>query len=102
MWKSFVTEEQNISVVRLRLLALVLALALTWYAVNPAPGPVRLVKRDEGPPDEQRREAKSRLGMRYALMPVESDEMNSAANPCPPDTQRSIDDLEWSEVIGVD
>lgn len=96
----FVTEELNILVIRLRLLALVLALALTWYAVNPAPGPVRRVKRDEGPPGEKRREAGSRLGMSSEVLLAEAV-MNSAAGPLPSDTERDIDDLEWPEVIGV-
>jgi hypothetical protein len=46
---------------KLRLLALVLALALLWYSLNPAPGRVERVKRDEEVPDGKKREAEPRL-----------------------------------------
>lgn len=49
----------NTRTIRLRLLALVLALVLAWYAMNPVPGSTRRVRHDEGQPDEKHREAKS-------------------------------------------
>ena len=58
---------------KLRLLALVLALALTWYAVNPAPGPVRRRKREGDQPEAKKRDA-----------------------------LHQADDLNWPEVITID
>ncbi|HYO62061.1 MAG TPA: hypothetical protein VER08_00235 [Pyrinomonadaceae bacterium] len=46
-------------VFRPKLLAFVLALALTWYTLNPAPGPVRpRARRGNDEPDAERRERK--------------------------------------------
>jgi hypothetical protein len=79
---------------RLRLLALVLALALTWYAINPAPGSMNGIKRDEGWPDEKRREEKppSRIGYDFGGKGASMTE--SDADPVP-------EDLEWPELIDV-
>jgi hypothetical protein len=85
---------------RLRLLALVLYLALTWYALNPAPGPVQRVERDEGQSDEKRRTAQFPLDMRCALARLHVDAMASAEDPAS-SVVVSIDDLEWPEVIDV-
>ncbi|HEX8140018.1 MAG TPA: hypothetical protein VF544_20825 [Pyrinomonadaceae bacterium] len=46
---------------KLRLLALVLALALLWYSLNPAPGRVERVERDDEVPDGKKREAEPSL-----------------------------------------
>lgn len=46
---------------RLRLLALVLALLLLWYSLNPAPGRVERIKRDDEVPDGKKREAEPTL-----------------------------------------
>lgn len=91
---------QRIQEIRLRLLALILALALTWYVMNPAPGPVRRVKRGKGQPDEKRREAKSRLGISLEMLPAEADVVNSADSLSSSEAERDIDDLDWPEVIG--
>lgn len=94
------TDEQTIQTIRLRLLAFVLALALTWYAMNPAPGPVRRVKRDDGPPDEKRREAKSPPGLSCVYVGMEIGTMKSALDPLSP-AGEDMEDLEWPEVIDV-
>jgi len=87
---------------KLRLLALVLALALTWYALNPAPGPVR--RRNSRPgdaPEGKRREERSRVGGR-----VHADAgLGRAANR--PATERprepeDVEALDWPEYIEVD
>ena len=44
------------------LLALALFLVLTWYVMNPAPGPVRLHKREDHPPDANRHGAQAPSG----------------------------------------
>ena len=93
-------EEQTRQTIRLRLLALVLAFALTWYAMNPAAaGPARRVKRDEEPPDEKRREVKSPLEVSHVLR-TEGDMMKSSLNQFS-QAAESIDDLEWPEIIDL-
>ena len=83
---------------QIRLMALALALALTWCAMNPAP--VQRVRRGEGQPDEKRREAKSPPGANFEQTPPQATAMKSV-----PDSFSSAgldgDDFEWPEVIGV-
>lgn len=86
--------------IRLRLLALVLALALTWYAMNPAPGPARRAVRDDEPPDEKRREADSSRGVGYRLARAGCDAPRAAPTPARSEVQE-IDDLEWPDVIDL-
>lgn len=88
--------------IRLRLLALVLAAALGWYAVNPAPGPVRRVRRDDEQPDEKRREAR-----RPPLNRAPSGNVPDVFRLTPglaasASASEDVDDLEWPEVIGVE
>ena len=92
-------EEQTIQIIRLRLLALVLALALTWYALNPAPGPVHQVTRDEGRPDENRREVKPAFGASHPLARVEAGVGWASVNS-PPDAGE-WGELEWPEIIDL-
>jgi len=89
-------EERLKRAVRLRLLALVLAVALTWYTLNPAPGSVRSVVSEEEQPDERRREVKSRVAgfESNAMEPVMFESVSDPA-------VENIDDLEWPEVIEV-
>jgi hypothetical protein len=93
-------EERIIRVIRLQLLAFVLALALTWYASNPAPGSMTRGKRDEGQPDEKRREAKSPSGLNCEPVWTEGNVTESALDPFSSAVE-NIDDLEWPEVIDV-
>jgi hypothetical protein len=88
--------------IRLRLLALVLALALTWYAVNPAPGPVRWVgKGGEDEPPENRREAESASAS--SLDPTRRVMgMTRAAASRPADAEGGAGELDWPEFIGLD
>lgn len=86
--------------IRLRLLALVLAAALGWYAVNPAPGPVRRVARDDEQPDEKRREAR-----RPRLNGAQAADVANALRMTPrvlTSADEDADDLEWPEVIHVE
>jgi flagellar biosynthesis/type III secretory pathway M-ring protein FliF/YscJ len=93
MWK-----EQFIHQIRLRLITLVLALLLTWCAMNPAP--VQRVRRGEEQPDEKRREAKSPPGVNFEQTPPQATAMKSV-----PDSFSSagldVHDLEWPDVIDV-
>ena len=86
---------------RLRLLALVLALALTWYAMNPAPGPARRVRRDEETPDEERRVTGSPAGVGYEPELAGAAAVRSAVRASSSQAEENIDDLEWPEVIDV-
>lgn len=82
---------------RLRLLALVLALVLTWYALNPAPGTVRTRARETEPPDENRCEAKNALRASRQPEWVEAGVKGSSRSP----SSRAEDagELEWPEII---
>jgi hypothetical protein len=106
--KQLMRNEQELSGVRLRLLAVVLALALTWYALNPAPGPIRHVRRggDEGP-DEKRRERKSRApeAASAGALSLPSALRSSATRPPEADEVDEPDDLEeldWPEYLSLD
>jgi hypothetical protein len=79
---------------KLRLLALVLALALAWYSLNPAPRPVIRKKLKEEPPDEKKRNIEP-LSM-PATLPVAFGTISEAAEPLPPADE---DDFEWPEFI---
>lgn len=81
--------------IRLRLLALVLALALTWYVLNPAPVSVRTEKRATEPPDEQHRDVKLPTMPRYGSFGTEAVVIELAS----PHEVENIDELEWPEVI---
>ncbi len=82
------------------MLAFVLALALTWYALNPAPGPVHTFKRDEGQPDEKRREVKLPSGNKRDAA---WDGVNATESIATSDTPagEEIEDLEWPEIIDL-
>lgn len=93
--------EQTVSGMRLRLLAFVLAMALAWYAMNPAPGPARWVRKTEEPPDEARRNAENVAANSYRLD-------LSRTSIAPPHAPASLvgegtesADLEWPEVIDL-
>lgn len=93
----FMGEGQVIQEIRLRLLAFVLTMALIWYTMNPAPGPVRQVKRDEGQPDEQRRGATSPTMEDYDFGGAEGVAMKSAVDL----SMAEVEVLEWPEVIDI-
>ena len=90
-------EERFRQVIKLQLLALVLALALTWYAMNPTAGSQCQAKRSEEHPDEKRREEKSPVRIDYNLDVIEAFAMKPAVDWAVQD----IEDLEWPEVIAL-
>ena len=49
--------EQTIQTLKLQLLACVLALALLWHSLNPAPRSMSYQERKEKPPDKKKRDA---------------------------------------------
>ncbi|MCA1568055.1 MAG: hypothetical protein LC803_20905 [Acidobacteria bacterium] len=92
-------EERFRQAFKLRLLALVLALVLTWYALNPAPGTVRADRRETEPPDENRSEAKTAFRASRQPEQVEAGVRGSSFHP--PSRAKEVDDLEWPEIIDV-
>jgi hypothetical protein len=98
-------ERQAGEIIKLHMLALVLALVLTWYALNPAPGSMQRLERDEETPEEKRREKKSSPSMSLESMSLESmsPELRGSDDVMRKSTVNrgieDIDDLEWPEVI---
>lgn len=87
--------EQNKQTFKLQLLAFVLALALLWYSINPAPSPVSRNKSEGELPDEKRRELEPKL-QRGHTPPVSSKTFESSSmSTSAPDE----DDFEWPEFI---
>jgi len=90
-------EDRFRQAIRLQLLSLVLALALTWYALNPAPGAVRTDGRETEPPDENRCEAKTAIKASRRPQWVEVGLSGSSLNPRAGD----VDELDWPEIIDI-
>jgi hypothetical protein len=91
-------EERFRQAIRLRLLVFVLAFALTWYALNPAPVPVQTGARETEPPDENRREAKSGMRASCDLEWVEAEVKRSSVVK-PSSRTDEAGELEWPEII---
>lgn len=60
--------ERTKQTLKLQLLACVLALALLWYSLNPAPRPIARIKSEDELPDEKKREAEPQL-LRAVVLP---------------------------------
>lgn len=93
-------EERIRQALRMQLLALVLALALTWYALNPAPGPAWTDRPDAEPPDENRREARNAFGAHRH--PAWSEFGVGRLPVSPPSRAEEAWELEWPEVIDIE
>ena len=88
--------KQNTQIFKLRLLAVVLALAILWYTLNPAPRPVLRKKREAETPDEKKRTIEPRS--MPATLPVVLKPTGEMAEPFPlPDEDE--DEFEWPEFI---
>lgn len=81
---------------KLRLLALVLALALIWYSLNPAPATVIRRKREDEPPDEKKRNVEA-LNM-PATLPA-AFRLSALMVEVLPSSDQEMDDFEWPEFI---
>jgi hypothetical protein len=79
---------------KLRLLALVLALALVWYSLNPVPRPIIRRKRDDEPPDEKKRNLEPQS--MPVILPIAFRPLGEVVKPSPPPDE---DDFEWPEFI---
>ena len=67
------SREETKREIKLWLLALALAVALTWYVINPAPGPIHLHERDDDTPDVDQREAQTQItgtSRRFGIKPA--------------------------------
>ena len=90
------TRERTKQTLKLRLLALVLALALVWYSFNPTPRLVIRKKREAEPPDEKKRNVEPRSVP--ATSPIAFRLTGEAIEPLStPD--KDEDDFEWPEFI---
>jgi hypothetical protein len=93
-------EESFRRAIRSRLLALILALALTWYALNPALAVVvRADRRETEPPDEQRHEAKTTRGA--VVHTAQAERVTGGLCLNPSSHAEEVDELEWPEVIDI-
>lgn len=82
---------------KLRLLAFVLASALAWYSLNPAPRPITRTKREDAVPDELKRELEPRL-RGAAILSVGPGTLGTGLGDTPSRNQDE-DDFEWPEFI---
>jgi hypothetical protein len=82
---------------KLRLLAFVLALALVWYSLNPAPCSIDQGRREDEVPDEKRLEAEPRL-QGATISPVLLA-MPGAGLGDKPVSNQGEEDFEWPEFI---
>jgi uncharacterized protein YydD (DUF2326 family) len=55
------SRERTKQTFKLQLLAFVLAIALLWSSLDPAPRPLVRITREEEPPEEKKREAEPQL-----------------------------------------
>jgi hypothetical protein len=78
-------------------LALVLTLALIWYSLNPAPRPLKRIKREDEQPDEKKREAEPQLRA-TALLPLMPGRGVAGLKDSSAPTKEE-DDFEWPEFI---
>jgi hypothetical protein len=89
--------ERTEQTLKLQLLAFVLAIALLWYILNPAPRPIARIKREEEPPDEKKREAEPQL-LRAAISPVffgpPKVGLGYISSP-----NKDEDDFDWPDLI---
>jgi hypothetical protein len=89
---------QSKQTLKLRLLALVLALALAWYSGNPVPRPIIRRKGDDEPHEEKKRS----LGPRSSLGTVLAafGTTGEMAEPLPSsDEDEDEDDFQWPDFI---
>lgn len=90
-------KERTEQTFKLRLLALVLALALVWYSLNPAPSPFARIEREYEPPDEKKRAAEPQL-QSAALWSAVSETLGAGLGDGPLPNQDE-DDFDWPEFI---
>lgn len=90
--------ERNRQTFKLHMLALVLALALLWYSINPAPSPITRYKPKAEPPDEKRRELEPQL-QRADVSHTSSENFRMGRKGTTSPADEDEDDFEWPEFI---
>jgi len=88
--------EQTKQTLKLRLLALLLALILIWYSRNPAPRPVIRKIREAEPPDEKKRNVEPQT--MPTTFPFAFRSTGEAAILLPA-SDGNKEDLDWPEFI---
>jgi hypothetical protein len=89
--------EQTKQTFKLRMLALVLALALLWYSINPAPSPVKRYKPEDEPPNQKKRDLEPQLQRADPRSTAfETFEMAGRGTPA---SNEDEGDFEWPEFI---
>jgi hypothetical protein len=81
---------------KLRLLALILAVALVWYSLNPVPGHIIGRKQDDELPDEKKRNVEPHP--MPAALPVAFRPFREIARALP-SSNEDEDGFEWPEFI---
>jgi hypothetical protein len=81
---------------KLRLLAIVLALALIWYSLNPTQRPAIRKKRDAKLPDEKRQNIEPRS--MPTILPIAFRPMERIVELLP-SSDEGEDDFDWPEFI---
>jgi hypothetical protein len=89
-------KERTKQIFKLRLLALVLALALVWYSLNPVPRPVIRRKRDDELPDEKKRNVEPQS--MPATLPVVFRSLGEVEEALLPHDE-DVSDFQWPEFI---
>ncbi|MDT4953724.1 MAG: hypothetical protein QOJ02_1862 [Acidobacteriota bacterium] len=87
---------QTKQTLKLRLLALVLALALIWYSLNPVSTPIVRRKRDDELPDEKKRNVEPHTMPANLLRAFRPPKETAKALPS---LNEDEDDFEWPEFI---
>ncbi|MDT5063180.1 MAG: hypothetical protein QOH63_3639 [Acidobacteriota bacterium] len=89
-------KERTKQTIKLRLLALVLALALVWYSLNPVPTPIVRRKRDDELPDEKKRNVEPQS--MPATLPVVFRSLGEVEEVLLPHDE-DVSDFQWLEFI---
>jgi hypothetical protein len=89
--------ERTKQIIKLRLLAFVLALAILWYSLNPVPKPIVRIKREDELPDEKKREVEPWLqGIALRPLMLATHQADLADKPFP---DQDEDDFDWPDLI---
>lgn len=89
---------QTKQTIKLHLLALVLALAIIWYSLNPAPRFNPRSEREDELLDNKKREAEPQL-QRAALLPLVYGTLGADTEAISSPIQDEEDDFDWPEFI---
>jgi hypothetical protein len=83
---------------KLRLLAFVLAMALVWYSLHPAPASGIQIKREDELPDNKKRKVEPQF-QRAAILPSVFGVPGAGLGVTTSPAQDEEDDFDWPEFI---